>query len=222
MKLFEKLRQDYSPSLSENAPSEAVESFSAAMGKWVLSGIHGFWMEPDSNDGHCDPEAFVMTIAERYSALGDAYNGDRTGSPIEDRLLGALLWMNFDWSGFPDIDYLEGPEDEYHKEPASALKFWITPQARIGKYKADFLIWFKCSSEVGGVAVECDGHAFHEKSKEQASRDKERDRFFLKAGFPVMRFTGSDIYRNAVGCADDVAEALTPILFRVSKSGGLF
>lgn len=222
MKSFERLRQECDPACADSAPADAKSSFSAAMAAWLMGGIHGLWMEPDSKDGHCDPDELAFSIGSRYAALGDAYNGDRTGSPIEDRLLGALLWMNIDWAGFPRIDYFDGPEDEQGKGEATSLEFWITPQARVGKYKADFLVWFQCRRSVGGIAVECDGHAFHEKTKEQASRDKERDRFFLKSGYPVMRFSGSDIYKDPVACADEVAEALAPILFRVSKDGGLF
>ena len=47
------------------------------------------------------------------------------------------------------------------------------------------------------IAVELDGHDFHEKTKEQASRDKKRDRDFVLAGWTVLRFSGSDIYRSA-------------------------
>jgi very-short-patch-repair endonuclease len=50
----------------------------------------------------------------------------------------------------------------------------------------------------------CDGHEFHERSKLQASRDKGRDRALLIGGNPVMRFTGSEIWKDTTRCATDV------------------
>jgi very-short-patch-repair endonuclease len=49
--------------------------------------------------------------------------------------------------------------------------------------------------------VECDGHDFHERTKEQAARDKKRDRDLLSRGVTTIRFTGPEIYKNAEGCA---------------------
>lgn len=93
----------------------------------------------------------------------------------------------------------------------------VTPQASIGPYKVDFLVWFVLCRNVGGIAIECDGHQWHERNKIQAARDKKRDRELLKAGFPVMRFTGSEIFADAFGCAVQVQEALSDVLARVSK-----
>lgn len=54
------------------------------------------------------------------------------------------------------------------------------------------------------LAVECDGHDFHERTKEQAARDRARDRRLQEAGYTVMRFTGSEIYRDPVKCVLEV------------------
>jgi very-short-patch-repair endonuclease len=58
------------------------------------------------------------------------------------------------------------------------------------------------------VAVECDGHDFHERTKEQAERDRRRDRDLQTEGWRVLRFTGSEIHRSAAGCAAQVADAI--------------
>jgi very-short-patch-repair endonuclease len=50
------------------------------------------------------------------------------------------------------------------------------------------------------IFVECDGNEFHTRP-EQIERDRKRDANILKAGFKLFRFTGSEIYRNAPGCA---------------------
>lgn len=54
------------------------------------------------------------------------------------------------------------------------------------------------------LVVECDGHNFHEKTKQQAQKDKERDRNLQIAGYPVLRFTGSEIWKNPMKCAEEI------------------
>lgn len=60
--------------------------------------------------------------------------------------------------------------------------------------------------------VECDGHDFHERTKEQAQRDRARDRAFQAAGIPVFRFTGSEIYASPTKCAREVKRFLNNLL----------
>ena len=73
----------------------------------------------------------------------------------------------------------------------------------VWKYRVDFLIrvweYFpeKPRSLVIAVAVELDGHDFHERTKEQAQRDKHRDRQINKQAIIVLRYTGSEIFRSA-------------------------
>lgn len=55
------------------------------------------------------------------------------------------------------------------------------------------------------IAVFCDGHDFHERTKEQAARDRKIDRDLQFADIPVLRFTGSEIHHDAHGCAYAVA-----------------
>ena len=225
MQSYEILRQDAEiPDLEGyGVPDEARRVFCLAMGEYILGDAHGLWCEPESKDGHSDPSALAVTLGKRMSELCQLYNGKRTQSPIEDMLGAALLWVDVEWAGFPVADLLGGPED--HKElhgPSDSLLFYITPQAEIGNYKADFLLWFQLGRHIGGLVIECDGHAFHERTKEQAGRDKKRDRELLTSGFPVLRFTGSEIFKDPIGCAAQVKDALFRVLERVSKDGGLF
>lgn len=231
--LYERLRINSEPMNLDDmgVPKEARATFYSAMGGWIENDAHGFYLPPDAGDGHCNPEAFVETIALRLSALGHAYNGKATQSPIEDMMLGALLWVHCDWAGFPHFDYTSGPFSEeaqgrclvrWREGSDDGVDFNLTPQAEVAGCKVDFLLWFQMGRHVGGVAIECDGHDFHEKTKEQAARDKDRDRRVLLAGFPVMRFTGREIFRDVPACVNQVREALDPILTRVSRDGGLF
>ena len=93
----------------------------------------------------------------------------------------------------------------------------IMPQSQIGEYRVDFLIEYEQdiieTDDQGNdkgvqfrssIIVECDGHDFHEKTKAQASKDKKRDRVLQSVGYRVFRFTGSDIYKDPISCAEEV------------------
>jgi very-short-patch-repair endonuclease len=56
------------------------------------------------------------------------------------------------------------------------------------------------------VVVECDGHDFHERTTQQASRDRQRDRRLAFRGIHCLRYTGSDIFRWAGVVASEIAE----------------
>lgn len=201
-------------------PPEAVRAFSLAMGRYIIDDAHGLWYEPENGDGH-SPDKLALSIGTRLGALCALYESDCIKSPIEAQMVSALLWMDMDWAGLPEADpgSLFDSKEVATKNHADCF---ITPQATIGSYRADILFWFRCGRARGGVVIECDGHEFHEKSKEQAARDKRRDREILTAGFPVMRFTGSEIYRDPVGCAEQVKDAADTVLDRVSRDGGLY
>lgn len=66
------------------------------------------------------------------------------------------------------------------------------PQEQIGEYQVDFLVKIFDNPDKKYV-IECDGHDFHEKTKEQAKYDKQRERFLVANGYNVLRFSGSEI-----------------------------
>jgi very-short-patch-repair endonuclease len=68
------------------------------------------------------------------------------------------------------------------------------------------------------IAIELDGHDFHERTKEQARRDKSRDRALQAIGWHVLRFTGSEVYRNATACVYEV-ENLARKLNQTKRTG---
>lgn len=91
--------------------------------------------------------------------------------------------------------------------------FFLYQQEETGVkgYRADFMfdsewsivspIEYKNSLK---LIVECDGHEFHEKTKEQVKHDNERDYELKKNGYEVLHFSGSQIYNNPFRCASDV------------------
>jgi len=56
------------------------------------------------------------------------------------------------------------------------------------------------------LVVECDGHDYHERTKEQAKKDRSRDRDLQSNGYTVFRFTGSEIWKDPNACAEQVAD----------------
>lgn len=83
-------------------------------------------------------------------------------------------------------------------------KIKITPQFCIDRYRVDFLIEHRSKK----IIVECDGHDFHEKTKEQASYDKKRDRFLISKGYTVLHFTGSELHKNVNECVNEILKFL--------------
>jgi very-short-patch-repair endonuclease len=106
---------------------------------------------------------------------------DRAESPIE-----ALFYAAFEVVKRLEFDL--------------AAQCVLKPQHHVGDYRIDFAI--------GGagklILIELDGHEFHERTKEQAEKDKSRDRELQRLGHDVLRFTGSEVNRNPFECAESV------------------
>lgn len=118
------------------------------------------------------------------------YPSEKSESPIE-QLFHASLTMMWDLLHIPRAGVQYGQ------------------QQVLGNYRADFLFTVKAKSgETVRIVVELDGHDFHERTKEQASRDKARDRWMTGQGIQVMRFSGSEVWRNPFSCVSEVADRL--------------
>lgn len=50
---------------------------------------------------------------------------------------------------------------------------------------------------IARIAVELDEHEYHERTPDQALRNRSRDRALTAAGYTTMRFTGREIHRGA-------------------------
>lgn len=69
------------------------------------------------------------------------------------------------------------------------------------------------------LVVECDGHDFHERTKEQAEKDRSRDRRLQDAGYRIYRFTGREIYREARECATQALLSVAGLRRRDEEGG---
>ncbi len=135
----------------------------------------------------------AITIIEKYvdGLCKDA--GSLFGSPIERLLFEAMACHQI-------CDYRNIPSTPGN---CNSEAYWrITPQAQIGKYRVDFLIE-DLPHKVRAV-IECDGHQFHERTKEQARKDRSRDRDLQGEGYLVLRYTGSEIWADPMACVQDI------------------
>lgn len=135
---------------------------------------------------------------------------EKCESPIEELLLAALYIENSD--GIVRLEFMSGrPKEQAFFDQAA----FVYQQAEIGSYRVDFLIHDATLPFSLGkprwIVVECDGHDFHEKTKKQARRDKQRDRFLQARGYRVLRFTGSEIWQDAERCADEILDNLAAL-----------
>jgi len=83
----------------------------------------------------------------------------------------------------------------------------ITPQYKWENYRIDFRIQAGRGNPF--VFVECDGHDFHGRTKEQAERDRSKDRAIQSAGIPILRFTGREIWRAPDRCMVEIIKFIT-------------
>jgi len=141
-------------------------------------------------------------VIENFSGLLDDFLNE-TQSPIEK--LFALKIINNQDAFYVRYRIKELPF-EYHNEGKefvemeTVIDFYsnillLIPQFKVQQYHTiDFLLYLP-KYDIK-IAVECDGHDFHEKTKEQAKRDKRRDRWLVVNDFYVFRYSGSEIYEK--------------------------
>lgn len=152
------------------------------------------------------PANFVAQASDFYNDKFEILveeMGRKCGSPIE-AMFGVAFVILVDTMA---VNMIVQDGDGEEVDP-SDFEFSLVRQKPIGKFTSDFLIGWTYKDERPKIVIECDGHQFHEKTKEQAAHDKSRDRWMQSQGYLVFRFTGSEIYKNAFGCAFEVYEAL--------------
>lgn len=138
-------------------------------------------------------------------------------SPIENLLQNALYCH----LKYAEQEWFERVWYAYNEESLQKTKSFsdyrklliLQPQAQLPDWRVDFIIhayadWAR--EPTGGVEgwrkliVECDGHDFHERTKGQAAKDRSRDRWAQANGYEIFRFTGSEIWRDPMGCAGQI------------------
>lgn len=136
--------------------------------------------------------------AEEYLNWIGAYYGikKQCKSPIEEIIAGLSLLISTD--NLPGI--------------SRSIKCNFECQKNIGKYIVDFLWTVENPKDcIKHLVIECDGHEFHEKTKAQAAHDKKRDRWLTNNGYPILRFTGSEIWNEHDNCMMDIVDGLMAV-----------
>lgn len=132
----------------------------------------------------------VLARAECFSRISDV-----TDSPIED-MLGAAIILQFGAAG---IGLKLCKDVNNPRDPG----FRLVPQARWGMYRSD---WALVNQDTRGVLlIECDGKEFHS-APERIEHDRKKDQAALDRGWLTVRFTGSEIHRDADGIAKRIFE----------------
>lgn len=140
-------------------------------------------------------------------------------SPIEDAF-GTAVYAHFKYieSGYrllkiwPAEQFDDASAVLTAEEPSQWVEYDVlaTSQYQIEDMRVDFCFAHKNwrTGKVFRLVVECDGHDFHERTKEQAANDRGRDRALQEKGYNIFRFTGSEIWRDPMGCVGQVVDWL--------------
>jgi hypothetical protein len=130
-----------------------------------------------------DQLAFVVerikeSAVQNLDFIYDRLRGliERCESPLEIAFLVGFL------SGTASAGYIRNMEAQYP----------------IDTYRVDFAIVDR------KLVLEVDGHSFHEKTPQQAARDRERDRNLYQKGWTVLRFHRLEIEQSLDKCIEQV------------------
>lgn len=155
----------------------------------------------------------AKTMVEKFNSLEDQYKellfrASSTTPAYINRFIYYYNFENFDkcespievlfYIAFEIINHYAGSSQEYNEKG----KYIIQPQVDILEYRVDFLIHGKNKK----IVVEADGHEYHS-TKEQIAKDNKRQNDLTLAGYTVMRFSGSQLSKNAMAEAGNVWKA---------------
>lgn len=124
--------------------------------------------------------------------------GNNCDSPIEV-LMGAALLVYFDRGSRP-LELCK-TIDKYNLPRGLVL----VPQFKWSYYRSDWAL-YNASKDMA-LLIECDGHDYHT-SPEQRAHDRKKDTAALERGYLTMRFTGSQINRDADACAQKIFDSV--------------
>lgn len=159
-----------------------------------------------------DPMAAVR--AEYLRQASDTFEhftrGKWVESPIEALAVGGLLISEYEhpgevaWKQHRDRFTALGlkPALILHRDRAQIVGVQVEATLDTGAVRFDMV------AMVGRaiVVIELDGHDFHERTRQQATRDKKRDRSISLRGWQVARFTGSEVHRTPCCVASHLTE----------------
>lgn len=162
------------------------------------------WRKPyvrgsEADVGDFKPVAFGAALVKAVDrAAASVLASGSADSPIET-ILGAAVLLQFRNAGKPLMLCLPAELDK----AKGGLVF--VPQFKWSIYRSDWAIYNPKTS--GAMLLECDGKEFHS-SADQKAHDQTKDAAAHDRGFLTMRFSGSQIHRDADGCANKISQAV--------------
>ena len=166
------------------------------------------WLDPNQRATFVESEArkALSVCADNRGDVRDAIAEDayKTDSPIEAQF---AAWFNA----------ARGHELALGRARFAIQlhpQFWLETNGR--RYRLDFAIepldeWLRgallAESLTLKIGVELDGHAFHEKTKEQVTARNQRDRDLSAARWTVLHFSGSELHYNPMIAVVEVLSA---------------
>lgn len=149
--------------------------------------------------GDFKPIRLVDATATAIARISRFYEiGGDCDSPIEVQI-GAAILLFFERASKP---LLLGKTIDTETLPDGLI---LVPQFAWSYYRSDWAIYNPRTQ--GALLVECDGKDFHS-SPVQVEHDRKKDAAALERGFLTIRFTGSQIFRDADACAQKVYDAV--------------
>ena len=181
MESKEKLISTLTP-LNEKSTPEEAEAY--------MKEIRDLHKEANKTDGDTPKkfeEFFLKFISVTFTNFADLIK--KCDSPLEVAFIVGFLSYATDetlgWSLITNPEHFDG-------------------QVNIDKYKIDFVI--RDSEEKVKIAIELDGHTYHEKTENQAVNDRTRDRTLIRKGWKLLRFHRREIEQDLEGCIKQVGE----------------
>jgi very-short-patch-repair endonuclease len=133
-------------------------------------------------------------------------------SPIEIAL-GAAILMGMQMACVGSNDAMLLCDQQEEEKNSNKFFFLFMPQYSWRSFRIDWVIKIEKLRQPY-VFIECDGHDFHERTADQAARDRSRDRAIQEADIPVLRFTGREIYRDVQACAGQAMDMCVTLFDR--------
>jgi hypothetical protein len=118
-----------------------------------------------------------------------------------------------DTGEYTQVDYLEVCEHYYIVKNFTFNSYHVTLQPEFPNLKIDnksirpdILVWCPGNKKIK-LIVECDGFQFHS-SKDSFINDRKRDSLLQLKGYDVIRYSGSEIFRDPVSVSEDLYKFL--------------
>lgn len=143
---------------------------------------------------------FVYELARQSG--GGFYGPDKT--PKDGLDVALVLASHVGVEVLPELSPIEQRFYDSWLVTANGYGRKLVPQYELfgGKYRLDFA---EPESKIG---IELDGYDYHS-SKEAFTKDRKRQREIEAAGWRVIRFSGSEVYKDAAGCASEALAFIT-------------